>query len=169
VDALESLVRTQYLRLVRAVALASGAPRLAEEATQEALSRAWQRAAAGERFSNLAGWVTVVGANEARSRMRREQAEERAVTRLSRDPSRVVGSDEFHFGERAEVRGAVASLPDRQRQVVVLYYYLRLRITEIADELDVTEGAVKNALFRARLTLARALGEVAPMTEVSND
>ena len=48
-------------------------------------------------------------------------------------------------------------LPRRQREVVVLHYYLGYEVRLIAGLLDVSEGNVKNALHRARASLARAL------------
>ena len=56
-----------------------------------------------------------------------------------------------------DLRDAVATLPTRQREVVVLHYYLGYPVREIAGLLAVSEGNVKNALFRARASLATAL------------
>ena len=44
-----------------------------------------------------------------------------------------------------------------QREVVVLHYYLGYPVREIAGLLSVSEGNVKNALLRARASLATAL------------
>ncbi len=154
----ETLIRSDYLRLVRAVALVCGSAATAEDATQEALTRAWQQIAAGERIGNLPGWVVVVAANEARSAMRRGAAEGRAKQKLA---ARLVGPADPTLGvELRELRDAVAGLPDRQREVVVLHYFLGDTVADIARLLDLSEGGVKNALFKARASLARALGAI---------
>ncbi len=153
---IEHLVRDQYAQLVRAIALVSGMPSAAEDAAQEALARCWDRLRAGEQLANPAGWVVVTGANLARDRRRRDGAEQRAVERIAAsavDPA----VDPAVEAELDELRTAVGSLPQRQRQVAVLHYFLGFKVAEIAGALDVSEGNVKNALFRARVTLARAL------------
>ncbi|MBA2411708.1 MAG: sigma-70 family RNA polymerase sigma factor [Burkholderiaceae bacterium] len=152
----ETLIRGDYLRLVRAVALMCGSAAVAEDATQEALTRAWQRAAAGERIRNLPGWVVVVAANEARSVVRRGAAEGRAAERLA---ARMVSPADLSVGvEMRDLREAVVALPDRQREVVVLHYFHGDPVADIALLLDISEGGVKNALFKARASLAQALG-----------
>jgi RNA polymerase sigma-70 factor (ECF subfamily) len=55
---------------------------------------------------------------------------------------------------------AVRRLPHRQRVSVLLVYYLDLSLGEAAEVMDVSTGTVKNALFRARQTLATQLGPV---------
>ncbi len=51
------------------------------------------------------------------------------------------------------VRDAVASLPDRQRQALVLRRFHEMSQKEIAEAMDVTEGAVESLLVRAMATL----------------
>jgi RNA polymerase sigma-70 factor (ECF subfamily) len=61
--------------------------------------------------------------------------------------------------DRLDVRRVLGDLPRRQREVVVLHYYLGLPVLEIAETLGVSEGTVKSTLFRARHAMAVALGE----------
>ena len=63
-----------------------------------------------------------------------------------------------------DVTRALAALPRRQREAMVLRYYL---VKEVADVLGMSEGTAKTTLFRARRTLSRALGE--PDLEEAND
>ncbi len=53
-----------------------------------------------------------------------------------------------------DMRAAIARLPIRQREVVVLRYYEDLPVGEIATALGVSPGAVSSALNRALATLA---------------
>jgi RNA polymerase sigma factor (sigma-70 family) len=53
---------------------------------------------------------------------------------------------------------ALATLPRRQREAVVLRYYLQLDTREVATALRIIEGTVKSTLYRARAALADALG-----------
>ena len=149
---------TGYPRLVAAVALVSGSRPAAEDAVQEALLRAWERSERGEQIDSLPAWVTTVSLNLARSGLRRVLAERRARARLG-------GTDagELEEADRLDLERALAALPRRQREAVVLRYYLGMDTREVARVLRVGEGTVKSTLFRARAALARALG--VPETE----
>jgi RNA polymerase sigma-70 factor (sigma-E family) len=61
--------------------------------------------------------------------------------------------------DRREVLAAVARLPRRPREVLILRYYLGLPDTEIAATLGVSRGTVSSTVSRALATLARDLKE----------
>ncbi len=145
---------TGYPRLVAAVALVSGSRPAAEDAVQEALLRAWERSERGERIESFPAWVTTVALNLARSGVRRLLAERRARARLGAD-ERISDPD---GGARVDVERALARLPRRQREVVVLRYYLGMDTRQAAEVLRVHEGTVKSTLAKARANLAQALG-----------
>jgi RNA polymerase sigma-70 factor, ECF subfamily len=153
-DALEAHVRQDHDRVVRIVAVACGSSAVAEDAVQEAWRRAWERTAIGEPISNIVGWIVVVATNLARTEGRRSTRESRAVSTIAAQmPDAVDGPS----GELVDLRAAIAGLRLRQRQVVVLHYLLGLDVKQIAKLLDVSDGNVKNALFRARATLSKSL------------
>ena len=52
---------------------------------------------------------------------------------------------------------ALAELPTRQREVLVLRYYLDLDEAGIASELGISRGAVKSHASRGAATLRRRL------------
>lgn len=139
--------------MVAAVALTCGSTVNAEDAVQEAIRRAWERGQAGEEFNSLAAWVAVVAMNLTRSGLRRKLAESRALGRIAALPTADVSE------ETVEVTGAVRRLPRRQREAIILHYWLDLPVEEIAERLGLSAGAVKNALFRARRTLAKSITE----------
>ena len=147
---------TTYPRLVAGVALITGSRAAAEDAVQEALARAWERSERGERIESLPAWVTRVAVNLSKSRLRRMRVEAK---------HREISDHELSDGERSasdariDVARALADLPQRQREVTVLRYYLGLNVAEIAETLELHEGTVKTSLFRARAALAAALGE----------
>jgi RNA polymerase sigma-70 factor (ECF subfamily) len=154
--ALREFLHTSYPRLVAAVALAGGSRAAAEDAVQEALLRAWERSDRGEQVESLDAWVATVALNLSRSALRRLRSERRAKARL-----RASGWAEDHAlsTDRAvDVDRALAGLPRRQREAVVLRYYLQMDTREVATVLRVSEGTVKSTLSRARTALAAALG-----------
>jgi RNA polymerase sigma-70 factor, ECF subfamily len=132
---------------------------------QEALVRAWERTTKGEAIDSLGAWVATVALNVSRSGVRRKMAERRARQRLGAPPATT--PDRFH-GDAVDIERAVATLPRRQREVVVLRYLLDLNTAETATTLRINEGTVKSELSRARAALADRLG-VERMEEVSND
>lgn len=56
-----------------------------------------------------------------------------------------------------EVRKAVGELPEKMRQVVILFYTEDLQITQIAKILKISEGTVKSRLHNARKILKERL------------
>jgi RNA polymerase sigma factor (sigma-70 family) len=63
--------------------------------------------------------------------------------------------------QRQEVLAALAALPTRRREVLVLRYFLGLSEAEIAATLSISNGSVKSAAARGLAALAKALGEEA--------
>jgi RNA polymerase sigma-70 factor (ECF subfamily) len=154
---------------VAAVSLACGSRAAAEDAVQEALARAWER---GEHIEALRAWVMKVAINLVRSGFRRMLAERRARERMA---NRAVefGSSLPTVGgaeDAVDIGRALATLPRRQREATVLRYYLDLSVLEVAEALGIAEGTAKTTLFRARQTLAGALGYGgAGLSEEAND
>jgi RNA polymerase sigma-70 factor (ECF subfamily) len=151
-ETIREFLETSYPRLVAAVALVAGSRDAAEDAVQEALARAWERAGT-EQIRSLPAWVTRVSLNLSRSRWRRLRAEAKATERLA------AASGHPQADPRPDVEQALARLSRRQREVTVLRYYLAMDVSEIAGTLGVTEGTVKTQLFRARRALAEILGD----------
>jgi RNA polymerase sigma-70 factor (ECF subfamily) len=64
---------------------------------------------------------------------------------------------------RHDVQKALAALPVRQRQALLLHYVVGLPVAEVAQEMGAPEGTVKSWLFRGRQALQLSLGlEEAP-------
>ncbi|MDR1663578.1 MAG: sigma-70 family RNA polymerase sigma factor [Clostridiales bacterium] len=59
--------------------------------------------------------------------------------------------------DRRKVLDAISRLPDSQRRTVIAFYFQDLKITDIAESFQISEGAVKNALHKARLSLQKHL------------
>jgi RNA polymerase sigma-70 factor (ECF subfamily) len=154
--AIDRLVEHDYVRLVRAVALFSGTMEGAEDAVQEALARALEQSRKGRRIDSLEAWVVTAAFNHVRSRFRRAargrgRGDGTGRAFLSEPDAEALGS------QLLDLRAAVRSLPTRQRDAVVMHYYLDQSISSIGDALGIGESAVKNALHKARGTLLVAL------------
>ncbi|WP_235612340.1 sigma-70 family RNA polymerase sigma factor [Metalysinibacillus jejuensis] len=61
--------------------------------------------------------------------------------------------------ERNELLLLLSGLPELDRDIFLMKYYLQLPNNEIAQRLDLTKAAVDNRLYRGKQTLAGQLKE----------
>jgi RNA polymerase sigma-70 factor (ECF subfamily) len=160
----EDFYRLDYPKLVRALRLLTGDDASAREAVDEACARAWERLRRGDDIDVLGAWVRVVAMNGARGGLRRRASERRARDRLAARPIHVENDAPGALADAMDVRAALTQLAPRQREIVVLFYFMDESIGTIARELEVPEGTVKATLHRARLLLAERLTERPPRT-----
>ena len=149
----DSFYRSEYrpvLRLVRPLTRSLSA---AEDITQEAFERALRDWGKVGEHANPEAWIRRVALNLACSRWRRLRTEASAVMRIGQTP--LDASARLH---NQELWAAVAGLPMRQQQVVLLFYVDDLSIRGIAEVLGIKEGTVKATLHQARARLAKTLG-----------
>jgi RNA polymerase sigma-70 factor (ECF subfamily) len=151
-----SLIEADYARVVRAVALVAGDVDDAEDAVQEALARLWHAVDRGEEIAAPRAWLIVVSLNLVRSRLRRARRYQQLLLRLVAAPDSPIVRDS---ADVLAVRAALARLPRRQREAVVLFYWLDLSVNDAARAMGASVGMVKNALFRARKSLTTWLSE----------
>jgi len=114
---------------------------LAREATDEAMTRAYQHWSRVRRMGNPPGWVYRVAINWSRTQLRRRAIAARLLKHGTDEPREPV----FEPGLVA----ALAHLPLRQREVVVMRYVLDWSEPEIATALGIPRGTVKSRLHRA--------------------
>lgn len=125
----------------------------AQDAVQEAFSRAWARWDRLAQYDEPAAWVRRVAMNVANNRWRRIRAA-RAHARYHREEV-VAGPSP----DRVALARALASLPEKHRRAIVLFHVADLAIAEIAAQEGVAEGTVKAWLHRGRAALATLLTE----------
>jgi RNA polymerase sigma-70 factor (ECF subfamily) len=158
--AFEQFCATEYDRIVDTVAVAFRNTDLALDAVDEALARAWARVRRGYDIESLAGWVRVVAFNIARDKYRRDATAERHLSELI--PAEREDRSAETWGIKVDVRNALAALPDRQRQVAVLFYIFDFPVSEIAQILRISQGTVKSSLMSARAAMATSLSRSLP-------
>lgn len=140
-------------RIVRALAVTTGEPDVAADATAEAFSRAFERWDRVSAMSNRDGWVYRVAVNDAKRRLSRWR---RVLP--SRDRARVA-SDPADLIPDRELWDAVRSLHDRQREAIALRYLAGLDERGVAAAMGTTEGAASSTLSTARARLREILEE----------
>jgi RNA polymerase sigma-70 factor (sigma-E family) len=158
-----ALYEAHALGLIRLAFVMLGDPAAAEDAVQEAfigVYRHWDRLtdpANALPYARSAVLNRCRNALRQRSRLaRRESAEAnlRADSVLASAEAMVLVTE-----EQRQVYAAIRRLPRRQREAVVLRFYLDLSQEETARAMRVNVGTVKSATSRAITALGRMLRE----------
>jgi RNA polymerase sigma factor (sigma-70 family) len=98
--------------------------------------------------------------NGCRTAYRGRTRRDRALRLTPRTQDMVSAEESALIGEaNREVMDALRALPARQREAVVLRYYLDLSEDQAAKAMNVSRGTVKSATSRGRAALARTLKE----------
>lgn len=131
----------------------------AEDLTQEAFVRAWQKLE-GFRFESAFGtWVYRLAVNVALMSIRARNADPVTILDDEHLPDITDIDNPVRALERDELEKAIAALPPRARAVLVLHDVEGWKHEEIANELSMAVGSSKAQLHRARGLLRRALGD----------
>jgi RNA polymerase sigma-70 factor (ECF subfamily) len=129
----------------------------AEDITQEAFVRAWQKLSGFRGDSAFSTWLYRLAVNVALMDIRSRGAD--PVTMMDEDDIPDHGETPFCAAERDELERAIGKLPPRARAVLVLHDVEGWRHEEIGAELGMAVGSSKAQLHRARGLLRKVLGE----------
>ena len=129
----------------------------AEDLTQDAFVRAWQKLPGFRHESAFGTWLYRLAVNVALMDIRARGAD--PVSMLDDEHLPDTGETPFCAAEREELERAIGSLPPRARAVLVLHDIEGLRHEEIGSELGMAIGTSKAQLHRARGLLRKLLGE----------
>jgi len=119
--------------------------------------------------SDVLPWLYGIAVNHLRRHRRDEIRAYRALARACVDPlfnaAGILDSHDQRAGERTDARvrsravaAVLASLPRRQRDVLLLIAVAELDYAEVAAALNIPIGTVRSALHRARHKLRAAIG-----------
>ncbi len=141
-------------RLVRLAALLGAAD--PEDVVQEAFAKVYAARHRLDDQTRAVPYLNRVVVNEVRDRHRRSSVARRdAHLLVVRDHAPAA----FDTGDRSAVLAELRALPPRQREALVLRYWLDLPLAAIADAMGVREGTVKSQISRGLATLQAALGD----------
>ena len=152
VSRFEEFFEAEHVRLARALYLLTGSAVEADELTQEAMVRVYERWDRVGRMDSPQGYLYRIALNLHRSRVRWLTSRARQIVQAtpSPDPAEVVES-------RDNVARALASLPTGQRGAVVLVEWLGMEADEAATALGIKPASVRARLSRAKATLRQTL------------
>jgi RNA polymerase sigma-70 factor (ECF subfamily) len=128
----------------------------ARDLSQEAFLRAYRSLGTFKHEARFSSWLYQIALNAARDRLRRRRRHPDVSldeVQDGADPAlRDARPSAFDLMESSDlaraVKAAVKSLPDEQREVVVLKEYEGLTFPEIAETLGVPLSTVKTRLYR---------------------
>jgi RNA polymerase sigma factor (sigma-70 family) len=134
----------------------------AEDAVQQSFLKAWSALGAGTEVDDLKAWLYRIARNAALD----------AAKKAGYDYDEL--SDSLHLGggvhedleRRAVIRetlAGVAALPENQREALLRTAIEGHSRAAIARDLDLTEGAVRQLVHRARTTLRAAITAITPL------
>ena len=158
--AIAELYAAHWTGLVRLAWLLLRDDLAAEEVVQDAFIAVHRRWHTLRNHESAAAYLRRAVVNGARSGLRHRGVEERYLSREQGEPTTYARRTEASAEERALDAEATSSmvvalgrLPQRQREVLTMRYYLDLSEAEIADALGISAGSVKAHAHRGLAAL----------------
>lgn len=161
--AVTALYQANALSMIRLAHVMLGDRGAAEDVVQDAFSGLYRRWAYLSDRDKALAYVRSAVFNACRSALRRARPE------LSAEPADDIGrpvqasaeTAVIDEEERVAIMAALRRLPHRQREVLVLRFYLEMTDHEIAAEMGIGASTVRSTAHRALAALGRTLGESA--------
>jgi RNA polymerase sigma-70 factor, ECF subfamily len=140
----------------------------ARDIVQDAMLQAYLSLAKLNDPTRFKSWLYGIVLNLCRDYLRRRQKviylsletmvenlvdEHHSIDRSTLDPQLIAEQEELH----AAILDAVDSLSDKNRLATMLFYHEQLSLQEVADRLNISVGAVKGRLHKARHQLRSIL------------
>jgi RNA polymerase sigma-70 factor (ECF subfamily) len=157
VQAFSTLVE-RYQRVLYNLALRMlGRPEDAQDASQTALLKAWEKLSSFNPRFRFFSWIYRITLNECLNQIDRRRRVEPLDPRLE-PPSREDAASRLRAREASErVQKALLGLTPEHREVVILRHFLEMSYGEIAGTLAIPEKTVKSRLYEARQRLCDLL------------
>jgi RNA polymerase sigma-70 factor (sigma-E family) len=152
-----AMFREHFRELVRLATLLGADD--ADDVVQEAFARLHQHGSRLREPDRALAYIRTTVVNLCHSRLRRLAVARRPHPYLVITESALPESAAVQRADQAEVLAALQELPARQREVVVLRYWLELPGAEIATAMGISVGSVKSHTARAMASLGRLLKE----------
>ncbi len=147
-------MRAHYDALAKSLASISLDQEVAADAAQEAFLELYLKWQGVDELANPVAWLYRVGINRCLDYRRRLARIPHLLDRLA--DARDAQTDEEWHPDPVFV-AILKHLPRKQRVATVLYYQADFSTAEIARVMQISEGAVKSHLYRARETLRTLL------------
>lgn len=154
VSAFEGIVRRWQSPLVNLAYRFTRDRARAEDMAQEAFLRAYRSLGGWRREAAFSTWLFSLAMNLYRSELRRAPAITVSLDRIAALIEARTPDDDLNDSDREQtVRRAVALLPPKYKEAMILFYFHDMDVEAAARTLGVPEGTVKARLSRARKIL----------------
>ena len=150
---LEDLFRARYLEMVRLAGLLGADD--PEDIAQEAFTRMMNRNPELRDTQAALAYLRAIVVNLTRNRHRHLRVVRLRAPAIAYEESRETAGPGWE--EHRDVITALAGLPSRRREAIVLRYWLDLPEREIAAAMGISPGTVKSHVSRGLAALARVL------------
>ena len=155
-EAFERLYETHLGRIYALSLRMLSDPGRAEEATQDIFVRAWEKLGTFQFRSAFGTWLHRLGVNVILGNLKSEKRRDEKIGGTDLDAF-VSEVGEAMPETKLDLERAIAELPPRAKEVLILHDIQGFRYREIADLIGTAEGTVKSQLNRARRLVREAL------------
>ncbi len=155
--AFEALYREQVGRIYALCLRMTGNRAAAEELTQQAFVRAWEKLGSFRGESAFSSWLHRLAVNQVLSDKRSQGRRLLRIVPVEDPAALAQGGTRSSAGTVLDLEQAIALLPPRARTVFVLHDVQGYSHPEVAEAMGITVGTSKGQLHRARKLLREAL------------
>lgn len=153
-DALSRLIAQYHTSILHLCCTILRDPMAAEDAAQETFLKAHRSLSGFRRESSEKTWLTSIALNVCRD-MRKSAYWRRTERKVTPEELPIAAPEQdpeaFALGQ------AIAHLPEKYRNAILLYYYQDMTLQEAAQILKITPSTLSKRLARARALLKKEL------------
>jgi RNA polymerase sigma-70 factor (ECF subfamily) len=156
-NAFDEIVNRHHTKIYRLAYRLLGNAEDADDATQETFIEACKSLKSFKYKSKFSTWLYRVALNTCHQQIRKAESRKRTLTAFADNvkfldaENGIETPDSIALKKEQErlLQAAINRLPERQRQVIVLFYVQNLKYREIAEILGCPEGTVASRLNTA--------------------
>ena len=157
-NAFDVFVRKYYEEILKYCSYRCPDPAYAEDLTQEAFLRFFEKLSDYRYIGKTRNYLYTIAGNLCKDYYKKIKE-----SFLEELPAEVQISSQASEAEdilnKITIQAALNGLPEELREIIILYYFQELRLTEISDILGISLPLVKYRMKQARMQLKKMLGE----------
>jgi len=159
-DAFEQIVEQFQTKLFHLALSMTKSHATAADLAQEALLRVWKALPSYNGTASVSTWIYTITRNVCFTELKRMQKRAAAPLHMTDPLDLLADSSNLDAGAAMDVEVLLGRLPERQQQVLRLFYLEQKSYEETAAILGQPLGTLKANLFRAKRELMRLAKEI---------
>ncbi len=153
--AIEAFVRKNYPTILRYCYYHTSDNRQAEDLTQETFYRFFKSFTEYSHKGKLTNYLYVIAGNLCRDYWRTEERNKHVE--MTEDIS--CKDMDLEIERKVDVQNGILSLPEEIREIILLHYFMGMKLREIAEVEGISLPLVKYRLMRGKALLRNILGK----------